>query len=130
MFYSFSTFNISNYIQFILNRDPSLFSNQSSTWESSFLSKLPAVFQLLVKCKLMHASYVLDLSRRKSPFSWWNVIMLKILNFETKYSWIMITLNSGIFTIFELSELNFNLNSSDCRARKIISNDTKLEAIP
>ena len=39
-------------------------------------------------------------------------------------------LNSGIFTIFELSELNLNLNSSDCRARKIISNDTKLEAIP
>ena len=25
-------------------------------------------------------------------------------------------LNSGIFTIFELSELNFNMNSSDCRA--------------
>ena len=33
-------------------------------------------------------------------------------------------LNSGIFTIFELSELNFNMNSSDCRAWKIISNDT------
>ena len=36
----------------------------------------------------------------------------------------MFRLNSGIFTIFELSELNFVLNSPDCRAWKIISNDT------
>ena len=42
----------------------------------------------------------------------------------------IIRLNSGIFTIFELSDLNLNLNSSDCRTRKIISNDIKLEAIP
>ena len=39
-------------------------------------------------------------------------------------------LNSGIFTISELSELNLNLNDSDCRTQTIISNDTKLEAIP
>ena len=32
--------------------------------------------------------------------------------------------------IFELSLRNLNLNSSDCRASKIISNDTKLEEIP
>ena len=35
-------------------------------------------------------------------------------------------LNSGIFTIFELSKLNLSLNSSDRRASKIIFNDTKL----
>ena len=39
-------------------------------------------------------------------------------------------LNSGIFRIFELREWNLNLNSSDCRASKIIYNDTKLEPIP
>ena len=39
-------------------------------------------------------------------------------------------LNSGIFRIFEPSLGNFNLNGSDCRASKIIWNDTKLEAIP
>ena len=41
----------------------------------------------------------------------------------------MTTLNSEIFRIFELSEWNINLNSSKCRALKIISNDTKLEPI-
>ena len=38
-------------------------------------------------------------------------------------------LNSGIFMIFEPSERNLNLNASDRRASKIISNDTKLEPI-
>ena len=38
-------------------------------------------------------------------------------------------LNSGNFMIFEPSEWILNLNSSDCRASKIISNDTKLEPI-
>ena len=39
-------------------------------------------------------------------------------------------LNSVIFRIFRLGAWNLNLNSSDCRASKIISNNTKLEAIP
>ena len=38
-------------------------------------------------------------------------------------------LNSGIFRIFKVSVQNLNLNSSDCRALKIITNDTKLEPI-
>ena len=38
-------------------------------------------------------------------------------------------LNSGIFSIFEPSEWNFNLISSECRTWKIISIDTKLEPI-
>ena len=33
-------------------------------------------------------------------------------------------LNSGIFRIFELREWSLNLNSSDCRASKIIFGDT------
>ena len=33
-------------------------------------------------------------------------------------------LNSGIFKIFELREWNLNRNSSDCRASKIILNNT------
>merc|ERR1711990_1084816 len=37
--------------------------------------------------------------------------------------------NSGNFRIFEPSEWNLNLNSSDCRASKIIYSDTKLEPI-
>ena len=41
----------------------------------------------------------------------------------------MIRLNSGIFRIFKVSVQNLNLNSSDCRALKIITNDTKLEPI-
>ena len=44
-------------------------------------------------------------------------------------NWIMIRLNSGIFRIFKVSVQNLNLNSSDCRALKIITNDTKLEPI-
>ena len=39
----------------------------------------------------------------------------------------MVGMNSQIFRIFELSIRNLNLNSSDCRASKIISNDIKLE---
>ena len=42
----------------------------------------------------------------------------------------MCRLNSGIYRIFELSVRNLNLKSLDCRASKIISNDTKLEEIP
>ena len=42
---------------------------------------------------------------------------------------LMSRLNSGNFRIFEPSEWNLNLNSSDCRASKIIYNDTKLEPI-
>ena len=42
----------------------------------------------------------------------------------------MARLNSGIFRIFRLGAWNLNLNNSDCRASKIISNNTKLEAIP
>ena len=38
-------------------------------------------------------------------------------------------LNSGNFRIFEPSESNLNLNSSDCSASKIVHNDTKLELI-
>ena len=38
-------------------------------------------------------------------------------------------LNSGIFRIFESRTWNLNLNNSDCRASKIISNDIKLEPI-
>ena len=38
-------------------------------------------------------------------------------------------LNSGIFETFELSAWNIYLNSSDCRASKIIKNDTKFEPI-
>ena len=41
----------------------------------------------------------------------------------------MFRLNSGILRIFELGEWNLNLNSSDCRASKIIYNDIKLEPI-
>ena len=36
---------------------------------------------------------------------------------------------SGIFRIFDPREWNLNLNSSDCRASKIIWNDTKLGPI-
>ena len=43
---------------------------------------------------------------------------------------IMNRLNSGIFGIFKLSAFKLNLKSSDCRASKIIQNDTKLEPIP
>ena len=43
--------------------------------------------------------------------------------------WEIVRLNSGIFRILELSELNLNLNSLDCKASKIISNDTPLEPI-
>ena len=42
---------------------------------------------------------------------------------------LMIRLNSGILKIFEPSEWNLNLNSSDCRTSKIIQNDTELEPI-
>lgn len=41
----------------------------------------------------------------------------------------MTRLNFEIFRIFELSELNLNLNSSDSEASKIIRNNTKLEHI-
>ena len=41
----------------------------------------------------------------------------------------MSRLNSGIFRILELMEYNLNLNSSDCSASKIISNDTRPEPI-
>lgn len=36
-------------------------------------------------------------------------------------------LNSGIFSIFELSLWTLNLNSSKCKTSKIITNDTELE---
>jgi len=45
-------------------------------------------------------------------------------NQEPKIPFLATRLNSGIFRIFELSELNLNLNGSDCRASKIICNDT------
>ena len=38
-------------------------------------------------------------------------------------------LNSGIFMIFEPWKRNLNLNAWDCRASKIIRNDSKLEPI-
>ena len=38
-------------------------------------------------------------------------------------------LNTGIIRIFELIAWNLNLGNSDCRASKIIKNDTKLEPI-
>ena len=41
----------------------------------------------------------------------------------------MTRLNSGIFRIFELRDWNLNLNNWDCRASKIIWNDTKAEQI-
>ena len=41
----------------------------------------------------------------------------------------MVRLNSGNFGIFQLSFWNLSLNSSDCRASKIIQKDTKLETI-
>ena len=37
--------------------------------------------------------------------------------------------NSGIFGTFELSAWNIYLNSSGCRASKIVKNDTKFEPI-
>ena len=54
------------------------------------------------------------------PF-YWKLLQLKNVT--------MVRLNSGIFGTFELSECNINLNSSGCRALKIIKNDTKLEPI-
>ena len=46
-----------------------------------------------------------------TPFSWWNVIMLKFLNFETKYSWIMIMGVCMIFrSIYSLRNYNSLLN--------------------
>ena len=41
----------------------------------------------------------------------------------------ILRLNSGIFRILELSEWNSNLNSSNCRAPKIICSNTILEPI-
>ena len=41
----------------------------------------------------------------------------------------MSRLNSGIFWSFDLIKLKSNMTSSDCRASKIIWNDTKLEPI-
>ena len=38
-------------------------------------------------------------------------------------------LNFGNFRIFELSVGNLNLNSFECRALKIMSNDTELESV-
>ena len=42
---------------------------------------------------------------------------------------IIYRLNSGIFRIFELRDWNLNLNNWDCRASKIIWNDTNAEQI-
>ena len=42
----------------------------------------------------------------------------------------MVRLNSGIFWNFDPRKWNFNPNSSNCRALKIILNDTKVESIP
>ena len=41
----------------------------------------------------------------------------------------IIRLNSGIFRIFELSAYKLNPIRSDCRASKIILNDTRVEPI-
>ena len=41
----------------------------------------------------------------------------------------MYRLNSGILWIFKLSAFKLNLNSSNCKASKIIQNDTKLLSI-
>ena len=60
-----------------------------------------------------------------------NAVVLKIMKVVCQ-SWKLspiIRLNFGIFMIFERSERNLNLNASDCRASKIIPNDTKLEPI-
>ena len=53
-----------------------------------------------------------------------------------EYQFIFITvfkvigrLNSGIFGTIKLSAWNINLNSSDCRATKIMKNDTKFDKI-
>ena len=46
------------------------------------------------------------------------------------YDWFICRLNSGIFRLFEPSECNLNLKNLDCRAWKIIGNDTKAEPIP
>ena len=48
---------------------------------------------------------------------------------ELQKSFHMIRFNSGIFRIFDPREWNLNLKSSDCRASKIVSNDTKLQPI-
>ena len=60
--------------------------------------------------------------------------LLLVLDFQHGHDWptfdrFMIRLNSGILMIFEPIERNLNLNASDCRASKIIPNDTKLEPI-
>ena len=59
---------------------------------------------------------------------------LNKVTFSYKYKYQIITLfirrlNSGIFRIFDPREWNLNLNSSDCRASKIIWNVTKLGPI-
>ena len=43
--------------------------------------------------------------------------------------WVIVRLNSGNFRIFELIYWNSDRNSSNCRASKIIPNDTKLDTI-
>ena len=48
---------------------------------------------------------------------------------KTSHCKLMSGLNSGILRIFELSEFHIKLNDSDCRAWKIISNDTLIEPI-
>ena len=51
-------------------------------------------------------------------------------NFKVNFAIEIISrLNSGILTIFEVNVENLNLKSSDCRASKFISNDTKFDSI-
>ena len=61
-----------------------------------------------------------------------NAVVVKIMKVvrESKKLSPIIRLNFGIFMIFEPSERNLNLNTSDCRASKMILNDTNLDPIP
>ena len=57
---------------------------------------------------------------KETPWGQWPVVNRPVL---------IPRLNSGNFRIFEPSEWNFNLNSSNYRASKIIYNDIKLDPI-
>ena len=57
-----------------------------------------------------------------------SIIVLIMLGKDHKTS-IIYRLISGIFRIYEPSEWILNLNSSNCRALKIIFNDTELEPV-
>ena len=67
----------------------------------------------------MNSKCMMDLMELSSKFL---VVIFLFLGYRDR-------LNSQNFRILEFGEWNFNLKSSDCRALKIIWNDTKLEWI-